>query len=166
MRVSLVAALLLSSCAGFGQTGLATVTGTVTDPTGAAVANASIVVHSLDTGSNFEGASSTTGNYTVTQLPVGDYELSVTVSGFKKYTHTKFHLAAGQTMGEDVALQVGQTSESITVSAETSLLQTESSELAGNFCLECNIAIAPLAPEGGAATQSQSPSSTELRTIR
>jgi len=135
-RVSLLSAVLSCASLGFGQTGLATVTGTVTDPTGAPVANAPIVVHSLDTGSNFEGASSTTGNYTVTQLPVGDYELSVTVSGFKKYTHTKFHLAAGQTMGEDVALQVGQTSESITVSAETSLLQTESSELAGNFTIK------------------------------
>jgi hypothetical protein len=90
----------------------------------------------LDTGTNFEAASSGTGNYTVTQLPVGDYELSVAVSGFKKFTHTKFHLAAGQTMGEDVALQVGASSESITISAETSLLQTESSELAGNFTIK------------------------------
>lgn len=84
----------------------------------------------------FQGASSSTGNYTVTQLPVGDYELSVTVPGFKKYTHTKFHLAAGQTMGEDIALEVGQTSESVTISAEASLLQTESAEVAGNFTLK------------------------------
>jgi len=90
----------------------------------------------LDNGANFQAASSTTGNFTVTQLPVGDYELSVTVPGFKTYTHTKFHLAAAQTMGEDVALQVGQASESVTISAETSLLQTESSELAGNFTIK------------------------------
>ena len=94
------------------------------------------MVHSSDTGTTFQGASSNTGNYTVTQLPVGDYELSVTVSGFKKYTHTNFHLAAGQTMGEDIALQVGQSTESVTVSAEASLLQTESAEVAGNFTLK------------------------------
>jgi Carboxypeptidase regulatory-like domain len=135
-RVSLLAILLSCASLGFGQTGLATITGTITDQSGAPVANAPIVVHSLDTGSTFQGASSATGNYTVTQLPIGDYELSVTVSGFKKYAHTKFHLAAGQTMGEDVALQVGTSSESVTVSAETSLLQTESSELAGNFTIK------------------------------
>ena len=67
---------------------------------------------------------------------MGDYEISVTVSGFKKYTHTNFHLAAGQTIGEDVALQVGQSTESVTVSADTSLLQTESAEVAGNFTLK------------------------------
>ena len=58
------------------------------------------------------------------------------MSGFKKYTHTKFHLAAEQTLREDVTLQVGQSTESVTVTAEASLLQTESSELAGNFTLK------------------------------
>src|SRR5580704_14075347 len=107
-KVSLLSLLFLSASAGFGQTGLATITGTVTDQSGAPVANAPIVVKSSDTGTTFQGASSNTGNYTITQLPVGDYEVSVTVSGFKKYTHTNFHLAAGQTAGEDIVLQVGQ----------------------------------------------------------
>ncbi len=135
-RIALLALFLLSASAVFGQTGLATITGTITDQSGAPVANAPVEVRSSDTGTTFRGASSNTGNYTVTQLPVGDYELSVAVSGFKKYTHTSFHLAAGQTMGEDVALQVGQSTESVTVSAETSLLQTESAEVSGNFTLK------------------------------
>ena len=135
-RISLVAALLLSASIGFGQTALATITGTITDPTGAAVANAPIEVHNLDNGSIFRGASSDTGNFAVAQLPVGDYDLTVSVSGFKKYSHTKFHLAAEQIMREDIALQIGQTSESVTVTAESSLLQTETSELAGNFTLK------------------------------
>jgi hypothetical protein len=71
----------------------------------------------------------------VQQLPVGDYAIDVTVPGFKKYSHTNFHLAAGQTMREDVALQVGAASDSVTVSAEASLLQTESSELVHNVTL-------------------------------
>src|SRR5271168_3547969 len=106
-RVSLLAVLLLCASIGFSQTGLATVTGTITDPTGAAVASAPIEVHNLDNGSIFRGASSDTGNFTVPQLPIGDYDLTVSVSGFKKYSHTKFHLAADQTMREDVTLQVG-----------------------------------------------------------
>src|SRR5580658_7914963 len=135
-RISLPTLLFLCASAGFGQTGLATITGTITDQSGAPVANAPVVVRSSDTGTTFQGASSSTGNYTVTQLPVGDYEVSVTVSGFKKYTHTNFHLAAGQTMGEDITLQVGQSTESVTVTAETSLLQTESSEVSGNFTVK------------------------------
>jgi hypothetical protein len=133
--ISLVAVLVFSASVGFGQTGLATITGTITDPSGAAIANAPIEVHNSETGAVFRGASSESGNFTVAQLPVGDYDLSVSVSGFKKYAHTKFHLAAEQTMREDVALQVGQSSESVTVTAEASLLQTESSETVGNFTL-------------------------------
>jgi hypothetical protein len=135
-RVSILAVLLSCASLGFGQTGLATVTGTITDPSGAPVASAPIEVRNLENGSIFRGASSDTGNFTVPQLPVGDYELSVTVTGFKKYSHTKFHLDAEQAMREDVTLQVGQSSESVSVSAEASLLQTESSELAGNFTLK------------------------------
>lgn len=134
-RISLVAALLLSASAAFGQTALATVTGTITDTTGAVVADAPVSVKNLENGQVFRAASSQTGNYTVSQLPIGDYDLTITVPGFKTYTHAKFHLAAAQTMREDVALEVGQTSESVTVSAESSLLKTESSEVAQNVTL-------------------------------
>jgi hypothetical protein len=113
--IAQIAVFLLAASAGFAQTGLATITGTITDPSGAPVANAPVIVRSSDTGTTYQAASSSTGNYTVTQLPIGDYELSVTVSGFKKYTHTNLHLAAGQTIGEDIALQVGQSTESVTI---------------------------------------------------
>jgi len=136
MRVSLLAALLLSASAAFGQTSLATITGTIADPSGAAIAGAAVEVHNLETGAVFKAASSDTGNYTVQQLPIGDYGLDVTVPGFKKYSHTNFHLAAGQTMREDVALQVGDATESVTVQAEASLLKTESAEVSGNFTLK------------------------------
>src|SRR5579864_2354321 len=135
-RISLVVGLLLSASIGFGQTSLATVTGTITDASGAVVANTPVTLKNLDNGQVYAAASTDTGNFTVSQLPIGDYDLTVTSPGFKIYTHTKFHLAAGQTLGEDVALQVGQSTESVTVTAESSLLQTESSELAGNFTLK------------------------------
>jgi hypothetical protein len=136
MRLSLLAVLLSLTSAVFGQTSLATITGTIADPSGAAVANASVEVHNLENGAVFKAASSDTGNYTVQQLPIGDYALDVTVPGFKKYSHTNFHLAAGQTMREDIALQVGNATESVTVQAEASLLQTESAQVAGNFTLK------------------------------
>src|SRR6266853_129620 len=101
-RISLVATLLLSASVGFGQTALATVTGTITDTTGGVLANAPVSVKNLENGQVYTAASSDTGNFTVSQLPVGDYDLTVIVAGFKAYSHTKFHLAAGQAMREDV----------------------------------------------------------------
>ncbi|MFM2124092.1 MAG: hypothetical protein RL328_543, partial [Acidobacteriota bacterium] len=134
-RISLFAAFLLTAAVGFGQAGLATVTGTVADATGAVLANAPITVTNLETGQIYRGASSETGNFTVSQLAIGDYDLAVTVPGFKTYTHTKFHLAAAQIMREDVVLEVGQTNESVTVTAEASLLKTESTEVSQNVTL-------------------------------
>src|SRR5207253_161269 len=116
----------------FGQAGLATVTGTLTDTSGAAVANAPIELKNTETGATFSAASSSTGNFTVSQLPVGDYDLQIKVPGFKTYDHKGFHLAAQQTMREDVALEVGATTDSVTVTAEASLLKTETSELVNN----------------------------------
>src|SRR4030088_531825 len=117
MRVSLVVAaiLLFSVSSSFGQTSQATITGTIADPTGAAVANAPVEVHNLETGAVFKVASTDTGNYTVPQLPVGDYSIDVAVPGFKRYSHTKFHLIAGQMMREDIALEVGSVGDAVTV---------------------------------------------------
>jgi hypothetical protein len=89
------------------QTALATITGTVTDPSGAVISDAPITVRNLENGQVFTAASSSTGNFTVQQLSIGDYDLTVAVAGFKTYNHTKFHLAAAQIMREDVALEVG-----------------------------------------------------------
>jgi len=76
-RISLIAVLLLSASIGFGQTALATITGTISDATGAVVANAPVSVKNLDNGQVYSAASSDTGNFTVSQLPIGDYDLTV-----------------------------------------------------------------------------------------
>jgi hypothetical protein len=133
LKFALCAALAAATL--YGQTALATITGTVNDPSGAVLADAPISVRNLENGQVFTAASSNTGNFSVLQLPIGDYDLTVTVPGFKTYTHTKFHLAAAQIMREDIALEVGQTSESVTVTAEASLLKTESTEVSQNVTL-------------------------------
>ena len=85
-----VAAAVLSLCAlaAFGQTDRGTITGTITDPAGAVVPNAPIEAKNVATGAVYPAASSGTGNYTIAQLPIGTYDLSVTVAGFKKYVRT------------------------------------------------------------------------------
>jgi len=126
---------VLGAATVYGQAALATITGTVSDPTGAVVANVPITVRNVDNGTIFAATSTDTGNYTVSQLPIGDYDLTIGVAGFKTYTHSRFHLAAGQTMREDVRLDVGQTTEAVTVTAESSLLKTETTDVSQNVTL-------------------------------
>src|SRR5215813_4874602 len=77
--------LLLTAAAAFAQGDRGTITGTVSDPAGAVVANAEIQARNTETGAVYPTQSTATGNYTLSQLPAGSYEMTVTVQGFKKY---------------------------------------------------------------------------------
>ncbi|HJT86346.1 MAG TPA: TonB-dependent receptor [Bryobacteraceae bacterium] len=137
MRVaSVIVCLLCAAAQLFGQAANGTITGTVTDPAGAVVAGAAIEVRNTQTGLVYRVASTATGNYTVTQLPTGTYDLTITVAGFKKYTHNNLQVPAASTIREDAQLQVGATNESVTVTAEASMLKTESGELSHNVTVD------------------------------
>jgi hypothetical protein len=127
---------LLCAWAAFAQTDRGTLTGTVTDPAGAVVANATIDAKNQETGATFPVVSTTTGNYTIAQLPVGTYELDVAVPGFKKFVRTGVKVDAAQVVRIDLALEVGAATESVTVQADASLLKTESADLAHNVTVE------------------------------
>src|ERR1700727_1490573 len=126
-----VAAAVLSFCAlaAFAQTDRGTITGTITDPAGAVIANAPIEARNVNTGAVYPAASSGTGNYTIAQLPVGSYELTVTVAGFKKYTRTGIGIEVAGIDRVDIALEVGATTDSVVVNAESPMLKTESTEV-------------------------------------
>jgi hypothetical protein len=134
--LQLVLLLVVVASLVFGQAGNGTITGTVTDPAGAVISGAAVEAKNTETGVVYPAATTSTGNYTITQLPVGTYEVSVKVPGFKTYTHTNLGLQAAVIVKEDVALQVGAATEAITVTAEASLLKTESSDLATNVTLQ------------------------------
>jgi hypothetical protein len=119
----------------FAQVGNGTITGTVSDPAGAVVPGAAVQVKNADTGVVFSGASSSSGNYAIADLPVGKYTITVTVKGFKTYVHTNLELAGAATLREDVPLQVGAATESVTVTAESTLLKTETGDLSTNITL-------------------------------
>ena len=89
-----------------------------------------------ETGGVYTAASTAAGNYTVPNLPVGTYGLSVMVQGFKTYTHPNLTIAAAQTLKEDIPLQVGATTESITVEGEASLLDTQTGDLTHNVTVK------------------------------
>lgn len=134
--------LVLASLA-FGQVGNGTITGAVSDPAGAVVANAAVEAKNTGTGVVFSAVSTNTGNYAISNLPVGVYELTVKVQGFKTYTHTNLAVAATQVLREDVPLQVGSSTESVTVTAEATLLKTETGDMTHNITMD-NLSELPL----------------------
>ncbi|HEY6342810.1 MAG TPA: TonB-dependent receptor [Bryobacteraceae bacterium] len=134
--VKLVLLLMAARFLAFGQVGNGSITGVVTDSSGAVVAGTTVEAKNTQTGVVFRAVSTNAGDYTITDLPVGIYALSVTATGFKAYTHTNLVLAATQVLREDITLQVGATSESVTVTTEASLLTTESAELSRNVTIE------------------------------
>jgi hypothetical protein len=126
------AAALLMALSAVAQTDRGTVTGTVTDPAGAVIANAPLELRGTETGTVYPTVTSATGNYTFTQIPLGVYQLSVSVPGFKNFTRQNIRVQASQTLGVDIKLEVGSSSESVTVSADVGLLKTESSDVSTN----------------------------------
>ena len=131
--IRIISLLLLVSTGIFAQSDRGTITGTVSDPGGAVVAGAQIEAKNLSTGLTYQSASTGTGNYTVTELPVGQYEIDVTVPGFKKYIRQGLVVQAAQTYRVDIALEIGAQTEIFTVTEEAPLLRTESGELSHNL---------------------------------
>jgi hypothetical protein len=132
MRFGLVVLFLLLISTAFAQTDRGTITGTISDPSGAIVPNASIEARNIETAQVYRGTSTGTGNYTLVQLPTGTYDLSVNVQGFKKYLRKGLALATAQVLRADIDLAVGSSAEEVTVTTEATLLKTESGEVAQN----------------------------------
>src|SRR5438876_4264192 len=128
--------LLLASSSAFAQSDRGTVTGTVSDTTGAVIPGVSIVATNVENNSRYEAATTETGNYTLAQLPSGLYQLSAELPGFKKYVRQGIAVLVAQTLRLDVTLDVGSNSESVTVTEAAPLLRTESSEVAHNVNAE------------------------------
>jgi hypothetical protein len=112
----------------FAQNDRGTITGTILDQAGAAVPNATVTATNVETGTGSKTSSTGTGNYTIPSLPAGRYTLSLEVSGFKKFVQENIEVQVAGTNRIDVALQVGSTSETITITAEAALLKTETAE--------------------------------------
>ena len=122
-------ATLLSPSALLAQGTGATLTGQITDVTGAEVPGAHIVVRNLGTALEQKIDSNGSGNYTLTALPPGQYELTVTLGGFRKYVQQGITLTVGEQATTNVALQVGTEGDTVTVTANAELINTTSAEL-------------------------------------
>ena len=126
--MKITALLMLISITGgvaFGQTAAGTLTGLVTDPTGGVIAGVPVVATNVDTGAKITGASSQTGNYTIPQVPVGRYVVSLEQPGFKTFREENVIIDAAQTVRLDVVMQLGSATDSVTITGEAALLQTD-----------------------------------------
>ena len=104
-------------------------TGTMTDPSGALIQNAKIEVTSEATGEMRSVASSASGHYLVSLLAPGVYDVQVTKAGFKRSDRAGVTITVTETATLDLGLAVGSVNESIVVSENEELAQTDSSAL-------------------------------------
>ena len=98
--------------------------GTVLDSTSSAVPSAAITLHNVDTGRDYQAASDDSGNFALTLIPIGNYEVYGVASGFKKATVTGVTLAVNDKRRIDFRLEVGAVSESVMVSADLIAVNT------------------------------------------
>jgi hypothetical protein len=121
-------AVTLCAVAGvYGQIGTSTITGRVTDSTGAVIPNVNVAVVQTTTNFTFSAVTNTEGLYRVLSLNPGTYRVSFEAQGFKKFVRDAVELRTGDTLAVDASMQIGNVSESIEVSGAAALLETETS---------------------------------------
>ena len=132
MRNVVFGYLLLSLClAQFApaQTTTATLSGIVRDSQGAVIPGAAITVVQIDTGQTRQATTGHTGDYTISNLPIGNYRITASAQGFKKTVIGSITLQVNQAADVDLTMEVGAIAEEVTVSATAPLLATESTSV-------------------------------------
>ena len=120
------ALMLFWVCLAEAQLTTGTISGSATDPSGAMVPGANVTVKNLETGISRSTVTGGSGRYEVPNLPVGNYEVSAEMNGFKKTIRSGIELTVGRTAVVDMALQVGEVTQAVTVTDEVSLVETAS----------------------------------------
>ncbi len=127
-KLGLSLVILSTACFAQAPVGRATLSGSVTDPTGASVANAKVTVTNPAIGLTRTTQTTAAGLYSFPDLPVGTYDLTVEQSGFKTVKRTGLPLAVGAVAAFDVALELGTTQETVSVTAEVPVVETTRSQ--------------------------------------
>jgi hypothetical protein len=117
--------LLVTARPAMGQAVNATLLGTVTDSSGAAVANAKVTITETNTGISRASRTNDSGNYVFPDLPPGTYTVTAEQPGFKRASRASIDVIVNTTQRVDLDLQPGDVSQTVTVEAETPILQTE-----------------------------------------
>ncbi len=125
-RFLLLGLLLVSLC--FAQFDTASVLGTVTDSTGGSVANVKVTLENIKTGVKQTATTDGEGNYIFPSQRIGEYKVTAEASGFKQTSSDAFTLTVNARQRVNLALQVGEVSQSVSVTGAVETLETESSD--------------------------------------
>ncbi len=129
-----VLAAFVMAIAAFSQEIYATLIGTVTDPTGAVISAASVTVHNNETDTDLRTIQTdSSGNFSVTNLPAGNYTVTVKSTGFKTFVSSDVVLNVAQKRSLDVSMQTGQITETVTVAETATPVQTSSAAQMGTI---------------------------------
>ncbi|MCI0423384.1 MAG: carboxypeptidase-like regulatory domain-containing protein, partial [Acidobacteria bacterium] len=124
-----LSALLCIAASLQAQLNRGSITGTVTDPTGAVIPKVNILILNTATGATYETAANENGQYTVPNLPIGDYQITFEVASFKKLVRSGINLGVTEVLRVDAALALGSMDDTIEVTAEVPRLQTDTPEM-------------------------------------
>jgi hypothetical protein len=127
-----------------GQEVTAGIVGTVTDPSGAPINGAAVTARDTERGTVWTATTSDAGAYNITRLPVGTYEVKVAAPGFRTAVHPPFVLVLNQTARVDVQMKVGNVSETLEVTGEAPILQTQDTQVSTLIDANTNVSL-PLA---------------------
>jgi hypothetical protein len=108
------------------QESTGTITGRVFDGSGAAIAGVEVTAVQTDTGRSRKAKQGSDGSYSIPNLPIGPYEVTATHSGFKKSIQTGLVLHVSEHLGQNIAMQVGDVTQEISVISAADTIQTES----------------------------------------
>jgi len=136
-------ALLIGSASLFAQFTTASLSGTVTDGSALAIPDATITVKNIETAFTQTTKTGSSGEYRFPNLPVGNYEMTVTRTGFSTYIQNGLTLNVNQSAGQNVQLTIGSVAQEITVQSGASLVTTDSPSV-GQLIDQKNIVDLPL----------------------
>jgi hypothetical protein len=125
----LVSLAVLFCASLFGQAFTGSISGIVTDPTGALVSEVDIVVTDLDKNTRFTTLSNSTGYYVVSPLPPGNYSIQAEKPGFRRFAMSGLPLTTQEKATVNVQLQIGSLAETVTVTGQAQMLESATSSL-------------------------------------
>ena len=127
MRIRVAALLLLLSTVVFAQDFRAMISGQVLDPSGAAIAGATVVATNVDTNVKLTTTTAADGHYVLAQVPTGAYTVTCDAAGFKKFSRSGVTLQVGDRSTINIPMQMGAQTESVTVTADVAAIDTDRS---------------------------------------
>jgi hypothetical protein len=151
--VSLLVVLLAFLSPAVAQMNRGTITGTVTDASGAAVPGAQVSIRNTATNATYKTDTTGVGQFTLPNLPVGVYEVVVEAAGFKKSVRTDIDLRATDVVRVDVTLEIGALAETVEVSGQITRIQTDTPQV-GTSLTNSSIVDLPLSFSGARSPES------------